>query len=234
MGEFRNRKSKTGDDDAASVQWYLTIMDCKLETPLTSEMTHREYESVASRFQQLPLYYLRFYGSTQLEQILDAMEYSVYAYDVQHIILDNLQFMMGTAFKGYERFDAQERALCEFRKFATAQNVHVTLVIHPRKEPEEQALNISSVFGTAKATQEADNVLIIQNDNGVKKLEVKKNRFDGDLGIVPLKFNRQRLMFEERSGSEKEEKRIEEKEEEKQANGTSKERGKTAHEIIVG
>ena len=210
------------------------IVDCKLETPLTSEMTHREYESITSRFQQLPLYYLRFYGSTQLEQILDAMEYSVYAYDVQHIILDNLQFMMGTAFKGYERFDAQERALCEFRKFATAQNVHVTLVIHPRKEPEEQALNISSVFGTAKATQEADNVLIIQNDNGVKKLEVKKNRFDGDLGIVPLKFNRQRLMFEERSGPEKEEKRIEEKQEEKQANGTSKERGKTAHEIIVG
>ena len=62
-----------------------------------------------------------------MEQILDAMEYSVYAYDVEHIILDNLQFMMGASYKGYERFDAQERALHEFRKFATAQNVHVTL-----------------------------------------------------------------------------------------------------------
>ena len=50
-----------------------------------------------------------------MEQILDAMEYSVYAYDVEHIILDNLQFMMGASYKGYERFDAQERALHEFR-----------------------------------------------------------------------------------------------------------------------
>ena len=74
----------------------------------------------------------------------------------------------------------------------------MTLVIHPRKEPEEQALNISSVFGTAKATQEADNVLILQNENGVKKLEVKKNRFDGDLGSVSLGFNRERLLFVEK------------------------------------
>ena len=133
-----------------------------------------------------------------MEQILAAMEYSVYAYDVEQIILDNFEFMMGASYKGYERFDAQERALHEFRKFATAQNVHVTLVIHPRKEPEEQALNISSVFGTAKATQEADNVLILQNENGVKKLEVKKNRFDGDLGSVSLGFNRERLLFVEK------------------------------------
>ena len=95
---------------------------------------------MATQFEQLPLYYLRFFGSTQLEQILDAMEYSVYAHDVQHIILDNLQFMMGNAFKGYERFDAQERALrggmrgvafsallglSDFRKDALASALHV-------------------------------------------------------------------------------------------------------------
>lgn len=126
------------------------------------------------------------------------MEYSVYAHDVQHIILDNLQFMMGAAFKGFERFDAQEKALHEFRKFATAQNVHISVVIHPRKEPEDQALQMSSVFGTAKATQEADNVLIIQNakDRG-KVLEVKKNRFDGDLGHTFLQFDRERCRFVE-------------------------------------
>lgn len=202
------------------------------------------------QFEQLPLYYLRFFGSTQLEQILDAMEYSVYAHDVQHIILDNLQFMMGNSFKGYERFDAQERALCEFRRFATAQNVHVTLVIHPRKEPEDQALNISSVFGTAKATQEADNVLIIQNENGLKKLEVKKNRFDGDLGSVGLRFIKERLIFEERRKDGKNEvieadeagktkKEEEESDSEvlvakKPGNKISKEMGKTAHEIIYG
>ena len=44
------------------------------------------------------------------------MDYAVYVYDVQHIILDNLQFMMTGVGKGYEKFDMQERALDKFRK----------------------------------------------------------------------------------------------------------------------
>lgn len=47
------------------------------------------------------------------------------------------------------------------RRFATAHNCHVTLVIHPRKETEE-ILTTNSIFGGAKATQEADNVLLLQ------------------------------------------------------------------------
>lgn len=160
------------------------------------------------------------------------MEYSVYAYDVEHIILDNLQFLLG-ATAGYERFDAQERAIHAFRKFATAQNVHVTLVIHPRKEPEDQPLNISSVFGTAKATQEADNVLILQNENGKKKLEVKKNRFDGDLGSAYLVFNHERLIFEEDKQKKVKEPVEEKKVEMEKKVGMQKSMGKAAHEIIM-
>lgn len=209
-----------------------------LDIPITPEISHKQYDSLTDRFQQLPLYYLRFFGSTKVEQIIDAMEYSVYAYDVQHIILDNLQFLMGTTYSGYERFDAQEKALHEFRKFATAQNVHVSLVIHPRKEPEDQPLNISSVFGTAKATQEADNVIILQNDNGQKRIEIKKNRFDGDLGSAQLFFNRQRLLFEERenTASVKKPEKDEKTEKVKKENPEKKNKmmGKAAHEIIVG
>ncbi len=54
----------------------------------------------------------------------------------------------------------QDLALDAFRQFVSAKNVHITLVIHPRKENDR--LNISSVFGSAKATQEADNVVIVQ------------------------------------------------------------------------
>lgn len=35
-------------------------------------------------------------------------------------------------------------------------------MIHPRKESDLMPLSIASIFGTAKATQEADLVLIIQ------------------------------------------------------------------------
>lgn len=56
----------------------------------------------------------------------------------------------------------QDVALDKFRKFATEQNVHITLVIHPRKEDEGHKLTTSSIFGSAKATQEADLVMILQ------------------------------------------------------------------------
>lgn len=56
----------------------------------------------------------------------------------------------------------QDIALDKFRKFATEKNVHVTLVIHPRKEDEGHRLTTSSIFGSAKASQEADLVVILQ------------------------------------------------------------------------
>jgi hypothetical protein len=66
----------------------------------------------------------------------------------------------------------------------------VTLVVHPRKEDEGAKLGISSFYGSAKATQEADTVLILQSDGKRKFVDVKKNRFDGSLGHVPLFFER--------------------------------------------
>ena len=153
-----------------------------------------------------------------------------YAQDVDHVLLDNLQFLMSQALTGPRggsaegsKFDLQDRAIGErtaralialrnracdillpetppttfashsdrFRAFATRHNVHVTLVVHPRKEPETAPLSLASVFGTAKATQEADNVLILQRDasSGSKSIDVKKNRYDGALGSVPLRFD---------------------------------------------
>ena len=60
----------------------------------------------------------------------------------------------------------------QFRKFATVHNVHVTLVIHPRKEDEE-ILTANSIFGGAKATQEADNVILLQEEEINPKLKRK-------------------------------------------------------------
>ena len=82
----------------------------------------------------------------------------------------------------------------KFRKFATLHDVHVTLVIHPRKEVAD-TLTGDSIFGGAKATQEADNVILLQKEEVManvtrKYVEVVKNRFSGDLGSVPLFFNK--------------------------------------------
>lgn len=165
---------------------------CALESLSQEHLEHQ-----ADEFEQLPLYFMRFFGSTQVDEVLDAMEHAVYALDVQHVILDNVQFMLAGQSRGFDKFDRQDVALDKFRHFATNHKIHLTLVMHPRKEAEDQLLTLSSVFGTAKATQEADNVLILQrtfgkdeDQNGLT-LDLKKNRFDGSLGSIPLSFDRE-------------------------------------------
>ena len=147
---------------------------------------------LADKFQDLPMYFLKFHGGSDVDDVIDAMEYSIYVHDVQHIILDNMQFMLSRNIRGwsnFDKFDMQDLAIQKFRAFATEHNIHVTLVVHPRKENEGERLGISSFYGSAKATQEADNVLILQQDGNRKFIEVKKNRFDGTVGHCPLFFD---------------------------------------------
>ncbi|XP_030873138.1 twinkle protein, mitochondrial isoform X2 [Leptonychotes weddellii] len=98
------------------------------------------------------------------------------------------------------RIAAQDYIVGAFRKFATDNSCHVTLVIHPRKEDDDKELQTASIFGSAKASQEADNVLILQDRKlvtgpGKRYLQVSKNRFDGDVGVFPLEFNKSSLTF---------------------------------------
>jgi twinkle protein len=161
-------------------------------------------EALSDRFDRLPLTFMKFHGGTDVDDVLDAMDYAVYVNDVEHIILDNMQFMVSlNSLKGkgssssFDKFDVQDMAIEKFRKFATDRNVHIMLVVHPKKEAENANLSISSIYGTAKATQEADTVLILQNDGRRKFLEVKKNRFNGTLGHTPLHFDRKSCRYGE-------------------------------------
>ncbi|KAI9321254.1 P-loop containing nucleoside triphosphate hydrolase protein [Dichotomocladium elegans] len=138
--------------------------------------TPEEFDSWANKFEQLPLYFLKFFSSTAVRDVLDACRHAVYAYDVRHIILDNLQFMLSQQGRSHQdRWELQDDAIAELRRFATEQDVHITLVVHPRKDTGE-LLDISSVFGSAKVTQEADNVIILQKTEKLRWLDIRKNR----------------------------------------------------------
>jgi len=146
--------------------------------------------------------YLRW--SCEIQQILEAMDFSVYTDDTKHIIIDNLQFMMPrmnflSAKSAFGKFEFMDSIIDKFRRFATEKNVNIILVVHPRKEEESSDLTISSVFGSAKATQEADLVLILQKQDDVLRLDIKKNRYDGVLGKLQLGFNRGNNCFYEMS-----------------------------------
>lgn len=151
-------------------------------------------------FSQIPMYFMKFFGSTSIDKVISTMETASWNYDVEHIILDNLQFMMGSPSQQryMNRFDVQDDAISKFRSFCTKHNVHMTLVIHPRKENEAELLTTDSIFGTAKATQEADNLLLLQRkQDGSKYIDVKKNRFSGDTGSIRIGFHKASKCFSE-------------------------------------
>eukprot|EP00299_Pterocystis_sp_00344_P018911 c9418_g1_i1.p1 GENE.c9418_g1_i1~~c9418_g1_i1.p1 ORF type:complete len:590 (-),score=146.58 c9418_g1_i1:59-1618(-) len=156
-----------------------------------------KFRQVAKEMSKIPMYYMSFHGHTKVEHVIDTMEYAVYSTEVDHIILDNLQFMTSDL-QSLDKWAEMERALTKFRNFASNWKVHLTVVIHPRKTPEDQPLNTDSVFGIAKATQEADNIIILQSSSARgKQLEVKKNRWDGTVGSVELIFDEASLRYKE-------------------------------------
>lgn len=154
---------------------------------------------------KLPLYFLKFFSSTAIKDVLKACHHAVYAYDVRHIVLDNLQFMLSQqGGNSLDKWEIQDNAIAEIRNFATQQDVHITLVVHPRKDSgNNEELDIHSIFGSAKVTQEADNVIIIQKSKqDSRSLDIKKNRFDGTLGYVPYKFDKDTFKIRECSKEE--------------------------------
>ena len=108
---------------------------------------------------------LDFYGSTSPEEIFETLEYSIIAHDISIMCLDNLQFMLSAQAYGYGKFDLQDLVVQKLRQLATKHKVHIFLVVHPKKVDDDCNLDSSSIYGSSKVTQEADNVFILQKES---------------------------------------------------------------------
>lgn len=48
------------------------------------------------------------------------------------------------------------------RQLATQNQIHITMVVHPRKTDGDTEIDVQHFGGSARVTQEADNVIAIQ------------------------------------------------------------------------
>ncbi len=48
------------------------------------------YDYFSDRMQQLPMFFMNFYGATDVDQMMSTIEYTIYKYDINLIVLDNL------------------------------------------------------------------------------------------------------------------------------------------------
>jgi twinkle protein len=54
-----------------------------------------------AKFAELPLYYMSFFGSTDLEKVFSTIEYAIEKYQISHIIIDTLQFLLADQATGF-------------------------------------------------------------------------------------------------------------------------------------
>ena len=80
------------------------------------------------------------------------LEFAIESLDINHIVIDNLQFMMSGQGYGNKKFDLQDMVIQKLREVATKRKIHVSLVIHPRKVEDNRELDLASFYGSGKAT----------------------------------------------------------------------------------
>lgn len=82
----------------------------------------------ASRFEELPLYFMNYYGTRDIDEVLATIKYAVYMYDIEHVVIDNLQFMVHVRPHG-DKFQAMDEAIAKFRSCASEHGVHITVSV---------------------------------------------------------------------------------------------------------
>jgi twinkle protein len=105
------------------------------------------------------MWFLAYYGGIDCDVVLKEIEEAIQLNAIEHVILDNLQFMTSCDASYSEIYSKQDQICHKLRMIATSMNVHVSIVIHPRKvdvstrNGQPGDLQIESVGGSPKSTQ---------------------------------------------------------------------------------
>nr|CAD2158793.1 unnamed protein product [Meloidogyne enterolobii] len=170
----------------------------RTKVPLQQRQDHSAVEMWLDRFERthsdLIIMKTEEFRDKTLKEIADAIREQTLACGTQHLVIDNLQALVDMAtvnidpMTAAERTHQQDRFVGMLRRMANAQELHITLVVHPVREPNEQGYyELQHIGGpSAKITQEAENVLVIQRRRETddrrkfrKFLYILKNRFGG-------------------------------------------------------
>lgn len=199
-GELNNAKAKQWlDRQIAGERYIVTYQD---------ELTHREeygvHHEITPIIEDWYKDYLFAYGDDgedEIESLIEVMEYAYRRYNCKRFVIDNLKTLRVTESKDFYR--QQATIINSFRKFAVSFNVHIDLVVHPRKTSSDE-LSDEDVGGSSDIIDLAHNIVEIQRiyadrlaeDVDQKYLEndtiirIKKNREYGDVGEESFyKFN---------------------------------------------
>ncbi|CAG9539803.1 unnamed protein product [Cercopithifilaria johnstoni] len=135
------------------------------------------------------------FRNRSVSQIASAIRNQVVAGEIEHVVIDNLQFLVGLAIlndetaNSFERFHQQDRFIGLMRSIATDCMTHITMVVHPRKTNSGEDLDIHHFGGSGRVTQEADNIFAIQR----RRDEADRRRFRKFLYILKNRYGQRKV-----------------------------------------
>ena len=54
-------------------------------------------------------------------------------HNIHCVVLDTMQFMLSEQAEGFKKFELQDTLMSKLRDLSVQHNVHIAIVIHPRK-----------------------------------------------------------------------------------------------------
>lgn len=137
------------------------------------------------------------FGSSNIESILQEIEYASCVKGVQVILLDHLHFFLNFDKSENER-TAIDFTVRELVKASRQHNVHILLLVHPRQQRDDSGeITMSMLKGSSGIKQDSHNVLGIQRRDRVDPydpkviVKVMKNRAFGNEGPVYYCYNKE-------------------------------------------
>lgn len=190
-GELANSKAKEWlDRQVAGERYIVTYKD-----DLTGREEYGVHPKIIPIIEEWYKDYIYCYGDDgedDIEDLMEVMEYAYRRYNIKRFLLDNLKTIKQNGSKDFYR--AQANTINALRKFVKKYNVHIDLVVHPRKT-QSKTLNDEDVGGSSDIIDLAHNIIEVQRiyeediteDSDEKMIEndtilrIKKNREYGDV-----------------------------------------------------
>lgn len=121
-----------------------------------------------------------------LEQLLFDLEHAVDELGCEVAMIDNLNFFMEVVSQN-QLIAEMDRVVHEIIMFCKRKDIHIIMVMHPKKTTDTVVLSEFDIKGSSTAVQEAHNVFLF---NRPKREEVEnggRDRFERDLKIAKLR-----------------------------------------------
>lgn len=128
--------------------------------PIPIERVKRSFgEAEIDRLKSAPMYLSLYENRFSVEQLISDIKFMIENHGIKVAMIDNLNFFLEVT-KAADQIVEMDRVIHELIIFCKSADVHVIMVMHPKKTDSSRVESELDVKGSSTSVQEAQNVLL--------------------------------------------------------------------------